>query len=218
MKSFCKNCESLQPSSFRLEHDAETRKPYEDLCCNTCHFVVATVQGREAVAQPAQEPVAQWLEDAFREGWEAYRESEFASKITEDWAFGNSFANCRMIDLQQNTPPQPVQDVDYWIREATAARQAEMALRRELDAQPAQEPVAHVYLFDDDGRPLIAWDNAKGVQIGDKLYTAPPQRTWIWLSDADIADVIDTTCQYTCGYEEFLIKKAERKIRSMNNG
>ena len=33
---------------------------------------------------------------------------------------------------------QPVQDVDYWIREATAARQAEMALRRELDAQPAQ--------------------------------------------------------------------------------
>jgi hypothetical protein len=56
MKSFCKNCESLQPSSFRLEHDAETRKPYEDLCCNTCHFVVATVQGREALAQPAQEP------------------------------------------------------------------------------------------------------------------------------------------------------------------
>jgi hypothetical protein len=60
-------------------------------------------------AQPVQEPVAQWLEDAFREGWEAYRESEFASKITEDWAFGNSFANCRMIDLQQNTPPLPVQ-------------------------------------------------------------------------------------------------------------
>jgi hypothetical protein len=58
MKSFCKNCESLQPSSFRLEHDAVTRKPYEDLCCNTCHFVVATVQGREALAQPVQEPVA----------------------------------------------------------------------------------------------------------------------------------------------------------------
>ena len=46
--------------------------------------------------------------------------------------------------------------------------------------------------------------------------TTAPQRTWIWLSDADIADVIDTTCQYTGGYEEYLIKKAERKIRSMN--
>jgi len=33
---------------------------------------------------------------------------------------------------------QPTQDVDYWIREATAARQAEMAMRRELEAQPAQ--------------------------------------------------------------------------------
>ena len=44
----------------------------------------------------------------------------------------------------------------------------------------------------------------------------PPQRQWIWLSDADIADVIDTTCQYSGGYEEFLIKKAERKSRSMN--
>jgi hypothetical protein len=38
---------------------------------------------------------------------------------------------------------QPAREVDYWIREATAARQAEMALRRELDeAQSAQEPVA----------------------------------------------------------------------------
>ena len=83
-------------------------------------------------------------------------------------------------------------------------------------AQPAQEPVAHVYLFDHEGRPRIAWNNAKGIKIGDKLYTAPPQRTWIWLSDADIADVIDTTCQYTGSYEEYLIKKAERKIKSMN--
>jgi hypothetical protein len=39
---------------------------------------------------------------------------------------------------------QPAQDVDYWIREATAARQAEMAMRRELEAQPAQEPWANL--------------------------------------------------------------------------
>ena len=44
------------------------------------------------------------------------------------------------------------------------------------------------------------------------------KRQWIWLSDADIAEVIDTTCQYEGSYEEYLIKKAERKIRSMNNG
>jgi hypothetical protein len=42
--------------------------------------------------------------------------------------------------------------------------------------QPAQEPVAHVYLFDDEGRPRIAWDKTKGIKIGDKLYTPPLQR------------------------------------------
>ena len=82
--------------------------------------------------------------------------------------------------------------------------------------EPAQEPVAHVYSFDHNGRPLIAWDNAKGIKVGDKLYTAPLQREWIWLSDADIAEVVDTTCQYSGGYEEFLIKKAERKIKELN--
>jgi len=45
---------------------------------------------------------------------------------------------------------------------------------KEALAQPAQEPVAHVYLFDHEGRPRIAWDKTKGIKIGDKLYTAPP--------------------------------------------
>ena len=60
-------------------------------------------------------------------------------------------------------------------------------------AQPAQEPVAHVYLFDDDGRPLIAWNNAKGIKIGDKLYTAPPQRTWVGLTDEQQEEMYQMT-------------------------
>ena len=54
--------------------------------------------------------------------------------------------------------------------------------------------------------------------LAKSLAQPAQQRQWIWLSDADIAEVVDTTCQYTGGYEEYLIKKAERKIRSMNNG
>jgi hypothetical protein len=54
--------------------------------------------------------------------------------------------------------------------------------------------------------------------IKEALAQPAQERQWIWLSDADIADVINTTCQYTGSYEEYLIKKAERKIRSMNNG
>jgi hypothetical protein len=85
-------------------------------------------------------------------------------------------------------------------------------------AQPAQEPVARVtgvyggrFTYDSINRAAI-------LPVGMALYAAPPQRQWIWLSDADIAEVVDTTCQYTGSYEEFLIKKAEQKIRSMNNG
>lgn len=77
--------------------------------------------------------------------------------------------------------------------------------------QPAQEPVAW-QCADCGGTQSLCPHEHKDVP----LYTAPPQRQWIWLSDADIAEVVDTTCQYTGSYEEYLIKKAERKIRSMN--
>jgi predicted Fe-S protein YdhL (DUF1289 family) len=57
MKAYCKNCLSIQPSSFRNEKDAVTGANYEDLCCDSCHFVVATIQERETAAQPAD-----WVE------------------------------------------------------------------------------------------------------------------------------------------------------------
>jgi len=78
-------------------------------------------------------------------------------------------------------------------------------------AQPAQEPVAW-QCAECGGAHLLCPHGRKDIP----LYTAPPQRQWIWLSDADIAEVVDTTCQYTGSYEEYLIKKAERKIRSIN--
>ena len=56
-------------------------------------------------------------------------------------------------------------------------------------AQPAREPVAHVYSFDHEGRPLIAWNNAKGIKIGDKLYTAPPKREWVGLTDEEYDEI-----------------------------
>ena len=49
--------------------------------------------------------------------------------------------------------------------------------------------VAHVYLFDKTGRPMVAWDNAKDIKLGDKLYAAPKQ--WVCLTDEEVSDVID---------------------------
>ena len=44
--------------------------------------------------------------------------------------------------------------------------------------------VAHVYLFDKTGRPMVAWDNAKDIKLGDRLYVAPKQ--WVGLTDDEI--------------------------------
>jgi hypothetical protein len=44
------------------------------------------------------------------------------------------------------------------------------------------------------------------------------KRPWIWLSDADIQETIDSICQYSGDYDVWLARKIEQKIRSMNNG
>jgi hypothetical protein len=49
--------------------------------------------------------------------------------------------------------------------------------------------VAHVYLFDKTGRPMVAWDNAKDIKLGDRLYVAPKQ--WVALTDEEIYEYAD---------------------------
>lgn len=54
---------------------------------------------------------------------------------------------------------------------------------------------------------------AKRAAAADKLWEP---RQWIWLSDADIRETIDSICQYSGDYDEFLCKKIERKIKELN--
>ena len=51
------------------------------------------------------------------------------------------------------------------------------ALQAKLDAMGKGEPVAHVYAIERTGRPLVAWDDARGIWLGDELYTAPEALT-----------------------------------------
>ena len=96
----------------------------------------------------------------------------------------------------------PAQDVDYWIREATAARQAEMALRRELEAQPAQEPVAWAleWTFDGEEKGRRLYDDERHCKLDAENdggicrplvygYTTPPQREWVGLTAEDFSAI-----------------------------
>jgi hypothetical protein len=96
---------------------------------------------RDAAADKLQEPERETLELAL-EALENVKSSIYIT--SEQEAVALEKVN-QTIPAIKSALAQPVQDVDYWIREATAARQAEMAMRRELEAQPAQEPVAGLH-------------------------------------------------------------------------
>ena len=76
--------------------------------------------------------------------------------------------------------------------------------------------VAHVYLFDKTGRPMVAWDNAKDIKLGDKLYAAPKQ--WVGLTDQEINSVCykrDWTAPWT---NTPFARAIEAKLREKNGG
>ena len=70
-------------------------------------------------------------------------------------------------------------------------RKDDLAKVGEVGVWGEVNPVAHVYLFDKAGRPLVAWDNAKDIKLGDRLYVA--QKQWVGLTDEDIHDAFNFT-------------------------
>lgn len=76
--------------------------------------------------------------------------------------------------------------------------------------------VAHVYLFEKTGRPMVAWDNAKDIKLGDRLYAAPKQ--WVGLTDEEINSVRysrDWTADWT---DTTFARAIEAKLREKNHG
>ena len=104
-------------------------------------------------------------------------------------------------DDQWQRPTQPEQDIDYWIKQHTEARQAELELRRELEAlKSEQEPVAWMYTSKWKGneRFITRFQTDLSTYKADEvwpLYTSPPQRQP--LMDKDI--LADETLRYYFG-------------------
>jgi len=77
-----------------------------------------------------------------------------------------------------------VNDPNTWIKVADGgkpAREAITAIKAALEAK--DEPVA---TKNNDGVTLhLGWDD---LPVGTKLYATPPQRTWVGLTDAELAE------------------------------
>jgi hypothetical protein len=70
--------------------------------------------------------------------------------------------------------------------------------------QPAQEPVAWVWK-DMRGQDIVSLFEPRFNSI--PLYTTPPQRPWVGLTDEDIADCMEMSIQKTCQAVEAKLKE-----------
>jgi len=86
--------------------------------------------------------------------------------------------------------------------------QAITAIKAALEAK--DEPVA-IFKADLDGGyvDLLAFQG-KPLSDNTLLYTTPPQRTWIGLTDEEISDCMEMSIQKTC-------RAIEAKLRSKNH-
>ena len=82
---------------------------------------------------------------------------------------------------------------------------------------PEQEPVAYINVEErklEWAYKYMSWDTPTVVNLPKiPLYTIPPQRTWVGLTDEDRYEF--AAAQY--GWEDLLIA-AEAKLKEKNNG
>jgi hypothetical protein len=78
-----------------------------------------------------------------------------------------------------------------------------------------QEPVAHVYRIEANGRPCVAWDDASEIKVGAKLYAAP--REWVGLTDEEHDSIKHNYHNLTWTLEMFA-RAIEQALKEKNHG
>jgi hypothetical protein len=79
--------------------------------------------------------------------------------------------------------------------------------------QPAQEPVAWSWVPSEDWGSYFTEDASKAAVMRERglevrpLYTTPPQRTWVGLTDEEIEDCVEMSIQKTCRAIEQALKE-----------
>jgi hypothetical protein len=74
-------------------------------------------------------------------------------------------------------------------------------------AQPEQEPVATV--TSESGNPDVkmSWWHEPALTVGTKLYTTPPKRPWVGLTDEEIAYAYTLEKKFAMQYVDAKLKE-----------
>ena len=95
----------------------------------------------------------------------------------------------------------------------TVSDEDAIAAIKEALAQPEQEPVATV--TSETGADIkMSWWHEPALPVGTPLYTTPPQRTWVGLTEEDKQKAFDDT-QEGGGFWEFA-DAIEAKLKEKN--
>jgi hypothetical protein len=86
-------------------------------------------------------------------------------------------------------------------------------------AQPEQEPVAIVIEVNKVG--AVALRMSADVTVGTRLYTTPPQRTWVGLTDEERAVIVEANTTDDHGYDiwcdgDGVARVVEAKLKEKN--
>jgi hypothetical protein len=84
--------------------------------------------------------------------------------------------------------------------------------KRQMAADKMQEPVAWM-VYTQDGQSVYVTDNPTDIQKGQRalpLYTTPPKREWVGLTDEEAYDLLGVN------YNIFAIRAIEKALQEKN--
>ena len=116
-----------------------------------------------------------------------------------------------MIDTMKQAL-EALQGSGYY--DTTHQREAIAALRQAI--AEAEKPVAKVVLTDTIGLPLLQWldlDRQFDFKGGEFLYTLPPKREWVGLTDNEFEWLETYGNQFNCGR---MLRAIEAKLKEKN--
>ena len=153
---------------------------------------------KEALAQPEQEPVAWKLmpREATREMLEAM--DECSTEGYDERLYAGHAASVYMAawDAQQPQPERYITDA-MKVRQAVSQALLDDVYAEELEQPEAKQsgtisittPAPIAYLCENaTGHKYFRWKKPSSVYKPIPLYTTPPQRIWVGLTDEEIAD------------------------------
>ena len=122
----------------------------------------------------------------------------------------------RFIKYDYNENPFDGKDVE--------GAEAITAIKEAL-AQPEQEPVAWMFQHNETGRmsyvsndglhnPTTFIEMNPRYALVCPLYTTPPQRTWVGLTDEEVGDLSD----FAYANDEEFVRNVEKYLKEKNNG